>query len=40
MSDRTETIITWLVVIGVFILLVAYCGDTSDGPSRFFGDVR
>ena len=39
-SDKVQNIFTIIIVIVAFILLVAYCGDTSDGPSRFFGDVR
>ena len=39
-SDKVQNIFTIIIVIVVFILLVAYCGDTSDGPPRFFGDVR
>ena len=38
--EKKENIITSIVVIFVFILLVTFCGDTSDGPPRFFGDVR
>ena len=39
-SDKVQNIFTIIIVIVAFILLVAYCGDTSDGPPRFFGDVR
>ena len=38
--EKKENIITSIIVIVVFILLVTFCGDTSDGPPRFFGDVR
>ena len=39
-SDKVQNIFTIIVVVVVFILLVAYCGNTGDGPPRFFGDVR
>jgi len=36
-----ENWITGLVIVGVFILLVTFCGDTGiDGPPRFFGESR
>ena len=41
-SERTQNIYTTIIVIIVFCLMVAYCGDTGveEGGPRFFGDVR
>ena len=41
-SNRMQNIYTTIIVIIVFCLMVAYCGDTGveEGGPRFFGDVR
>jgi len=39
-KDKTQNIFLIVMIFLIFILLVHYCGDTSDGPPRFFNDVR
>ena len=39
-KDKTQNIFLIFMIFLIFILLVHYCGDTSDGPPRFFNDVR
>ena len=39
-SNKMQNIYTIIIIIFVFILLVHYCGDTADGPPRFFKDTR
>jgi len=39
-SNKMQNIYTIIIIIFVFILLVHYCGDTADGPPRFFNETR
>ena len=39
-KDKTQNIFLIIMIFLIFILLVHYCGDASDGPPRFFNDVR
>ena len=37
--DKTKNIMTYVIIIVVFILMVMFA-DTADGPPRFFKDSR
>lgn len=38
---KLENWIQGIVITIIFLLLVAFCGDTGvDGPPRFFGESR
>ena len=39
-SDRVQNIFLIIIIIVIFGLLMTYCSDGSDGPPRFFGEVR